>query len=217
VRLVLAEDNPLLRDGLAALLADRGHRVVAAVADADALLAAVAAEAPDVAVVDVRMPPTFSTEGVQAALRLRADRPECAVLVLSQWVETQYARQLLAGPMSGIGYLLKDRLVDTEQFLDALDRVAAGGTVLDPEVVGQLLGADRGRAALDRLSPRERQVLDLVAQGRSNSAIAARLRVTERSVEKHVTAIFTKLDLPAAETDHRRVLAVLRWLDPARG
>jgi DNA-binding NarL/FixJ family response regulator len=214
VRIVLAEDNPLLRDGLRALLTDRGYDVVAAVSDPVALLAAVATELPDVAVVDVRMPPTFSTEGVQAALRLRREHPDCGVLVLSQWVETQYARELLGGRLDGVGYLLKDRLVDTDQFVEALDRVAAGGTALDPEVVAQLLNAGRHGDALARLSPREHEVLGLVAQGRSNIAIAEALRVTERSVEKHVTAIFTKLDLLPTDTDHRRVLAVLRYLSP---
>ena len=214
MRIVLAEDNPLLRDGLRALLTDRGYDVVAAVSEPVALLAAVASELPDVAVVDVRMPPTFSTEGVQAALRLRREHPDCGVLVLSQWVETQYARELLGGRLEGVGYLLKDRLVDTDQFVEALDRVAAGGTALDPEVVAQLLNAGRHSDALARLSPREREVLGLVAQGRSNIAIAGALRVTERSVEKHVTAIFTKLDLLPTDTDHRRVLAVLRYLSP---
>jgi DNA-binding NarL/FixJ family response regulator len=214
VRIVLAEDNPLLRDGLRALLTDRGYDVVAAVPEPVALLAAVASELPDVAVVDVRMPPTFSTEGVQAALRLRREHPDCAVLVLSQWVETQYARELLGGRLEGVGYLLKDRLVDTDQFVEALDRVAAGGTALDPEVVAQLVNAGRHSDALARLSPREREVLGLVAQGRSNIAVAGALRVTERSVEKHVTAIFTKLDLLPTDTDHRRVLAVLRYLSP---
>ena len=214
MRIVLAEDSPLLRDGLRALLTDRGYDVVAAVSEPVALLAAVASELPDVAVVDVRMPPTFSTEGVQAALRLRREHPDCGVLVLSQWVETQYARELLGGRLEGVGYLLKDRLVDTDQFVEALDRVAAGGTALDPEVVAQLLNAGRHSDALARLSPREREVLGLVAQGRSNIAIAGALRVTERSVEKHVTAIFTKLDLLPTDTDHRRVLAVLRYLSP---
>ena len=214
VRIVVAEDSPLLRDGLTALLADRGYEVVAAVGDPVALLDAVARESPDVAVVDVRMPPTFSTEGLRAALELRRDHPACAVLVLSQWVETQYARELLGGRLAGVGYLLKDRLVDTDQFVESLERVAAGGTALDPEVVTQLLNADRHGDALARLSPRERQVLALVAQGRSNRAVAEALRVTERSVEKHVTAIFTKLDLLPTDTDHRRVLAVLRYLTP---
>jgi DNA-binding NarL/FixJ family response regulator len=214
VRIVLAEDNPLLRDGLTALLGERGYDVVAAVAEPVALLAAVARERPDVAVVDVRMPPTFTTEGLQAALELRRDHPECGVLVLSHWVETGYARELRAGRLAGVGYLLKDRLVDTDSFLDSLERVAAGGTALDPEVVAQLLNAGRHSELLGRLSPREQDVLSLVAEGRTNSAIADRLKVTERSVEKHVTSIFTKLDLLPTDTDHRRVLAVLRYLSP---
>jgi DNA-binding NarL/FixJ family response regulator len=214
VRIVLAEDNPLLRDGLTALLGERGYDVVAAVAEPVALLAAVARERPDVAVVDVRMPPTFTTEGLQAALELRRDHPECGVLVLSHWVETGYARELLGSRLAGVGYLLKDRLVDTDSFLDSLERVAAGGTALDPEVVAQLLNAGRHSELLGRLSPREQDVLSLVAEGRTNSAIADRLNVTERSVEKHVTSIFTKLDLLPTDTDHRRVLAVLRYLRP---
>lgn len=214
LRIVIAEDNALLRDGLTALLADRGHTVSAAVPDAAGLLDAVAAHDPDVAIVDVRMPPTFTDEGLRAALALRRDHSRTGILVFSQWIETRYATELLAGDPRGLGYLLKDRVVDTDRFVDALARVASGGTALDPEVVSHLLGAGRRRDTLDRLSPRERDVLALVAEGRSNRAVAAALRVTERSVEKHVTAIFAKLDLVPADGDHRRVLAVLRYLSP---
>jgi DNA-binding NarL/FixJ family response regulator len=213
VRTVIAEDNPVLRDGIVRLLADYDIEVVAAVDNADDLVAAAAEHRPDIAVVDVRMPPTHTDEGLRAALAIRQAHPGMGVLVFSQWVETSYARLLLAENPERIGYLLKDRIVRTDDFVDALRRVAAGGTALDPEVVRQLLAApavDRGVASL---TPRERQILDLVAQGRSNPAIADRLRVSGRSVEKHVTAIFTKLDLTEDKSDHRRVLAVLRYLN----
>lgn len=212
MRVVVAEDSALLREGLVQLLRRRGHEVPAAVADAEALLAAVTADPPDVAVVDVRMPPTHTDEGLRAALRLRRDFPAVAVLVLSQYVETRYAAQLLAGRCEGLGYLLKDRVADVSDFLDALTRVAGGGTVLDPEVVGQILRATRRRTALDALTARERQVLELMAEGRSNVAIAAALSIGYASVEKHVTNIFAKLGLPPSATDHRRVLAVLEYL-----
>jgi len=212
VRVVIAEDNPLLRDGIALLLGEQGIEVGAAVADAGGLLAAVAADPPDAAIVDVRMPPTFTDEGLRAALTIRSAYPRVGVLVFSQWVETGYARQLLSENAGGVGYLLKDRIVSTEEFVGALHRVADGGTALDPEVVRQLLAAPAVDAGIARLSDREREILGLLAEGRSNVAIAERLHLVERSVEKHVTAIFTKLDLPQARTDHRRVLAVLRYL-----
>jgi DNA-binding NarL/FixJ family response regulator len=218
MRIILAEDNALLRDGLTHVLEHRGHHVAAAVADAPALLAAVAEHQPnapiDVAIVDVRMPPTHTDEGLRAALALRRDHPTVAVLVLSQYVETHYAAQLLAGRCDGVGYLLKDRVADVSQFLDALTRVAAGATVLDPEAVSQIMNAGRRAATLDTLTDRERQVLSLMAEGRSNTAIATTLSLSYASVEKHITNIFAKLGLPPSDTDHRRVLAVLRYLDP---
>jgi len=215
MRIVIAEDSTVLRAGLAELLADRGHDVVAAVSDAAALAAAVAANLPDIAVVDVRMPPTHTDEGLRAAVALRRDHPGLAVLVFSQYIETSYAAELLS-PRSpaaaGVGYLLKDRVADVAEFMDALERVAAGGTALDPEVVRQLLGASSRASALATLTPRENEVLALMAEGRSNGAIAGRLVITERAVEKHVGNIFTKFDLPPSDAGHRRVLAVLRYL-----
>ena len=213
MRAVIAEDNPLLRDGIALLLGDHGIDVVGAVDNADDAVAAVAEHRPDVAVLDVRMPPTHTDEGVRAAIAIRAAWPETAVLVFSQWVETGYARQLVAEDTARVGYLLKDRIVSTDAFIDALHRLAAGGTVLDPDVVRQLLSAAAVDAGLARLSEREREILALIAEGRSNAAIADTLHLAGRSVEKHVTAIFTKLDLPAVDTDNRRVLAVLRHLN----
>jgi DNA-binding NarL/FixJ family response regulator len=213
MRAVIAEDNPLMRDGVALLLAEHGVEVAAAVADAAGLLDAVQQHRPDVVVADVRMPPTHTDEGLRAALAVRERFPGTAVLVFSQWVETGYARRLLAGPVDGVGYLLKDRIISTEEFVEALRRVAGGGTALDPEVVRQLLAGPAVDAGLARLSTREREILGLLAEGRSNTAIAERLFLVERSVEKHVTAIFTKLDLPHDRADHRRVLAVLRYLD----
>ena len=213
MRIVIAEDAAILRDGLIQLLTDRGHDVVAAVGDGDALRAAVAEHDPDVAVVDIRMPPGFTDEGLRAAIAIRRERPSVGVLVFSQWVETRYAAELLATSSSGVGYLLKDRVADVSEFVEALTRVAAGGTALDPEVVRQLLGASRRGDALGALTPREREVLGLMAEGRSNAAIARELVVTDRAVEKHVANIFTKLDLPPSGEDHRRVLAVLRYLD----
>ncbi|MFC3963424.1 response regulator transcription factor [Nocardia jiangsuensis] len=208
MRVVIAEDSAILRDGLAALLTDHGHEVVAMAGDAQALIQAVTEHRPDVAVVDIRMPPTFTDEGLLAALQLRRGHPGLGVLVFSQWIETRYATELLAAGAAGVGYLLKDRVADVSEFVDALTRVAAGGTALDPEVVSQLMNA--GRDGLDRLTPREREVLERMAQGLSNAAIAAALHVTERAVEKHIGNIFTKLDLPPSDTHHRRVLAVLR-------
>ena len=212
MRVVIAEDAAVLREGLTGLLADRGFEVAAAVADADALRTAVAAERPDVAVVDVRMPPTHTDEGLRAAIDLRRQFPDLAVLVFSQYIETRYAAELLADRSDGVGYLLKDRVAHVNEFVDAVRRVAAGGTALDPEVVSQLMSASRRPDSLAGLTPREREVLALMAEGRSNAAIAAQLVVTPRAIEKHVGNIFTKLDLPASDTDHRRVLAVLRHL-----
>lgn len=210
---MIAEDSAILRDGLVQLLSDRGFVVRAAVADAASLQEAVAADPPDVAVVDIRMPPTFTDEGIRAAISLRRDHPEVGILVFSQYVETRYAAELLAGGAARIGYLLKDRVADVADFVEALVRVASGGTALDPEVVTQLMGASRRIDTLDRLTGREREVLALMAEGRTNSAIAAALVVSEGAVEKHVANIFSKLDLPATSSDHRRVLAVLKYLE----
>ncbi|WP_034088013.1 response regulator [Streptacidiphilus albus] len=212
MRIVVAEDTAILRAGLVQLLEDEGHEVVAAVADAELLRAAVAEHGPDIVVSDIRMPPTHTDEGLRAAIELRERQPGLPVLIFSQYVETQYAGRLLAGNAAGVGYLLKERVLDARDFLDALERVAAGGTALDPEVVGQLVGASPSRSTVDALSPREREVLGLMAEGRSNAAIAGLLVVTERAVEKHVANIFLKLQLPVDAADHRRVLAVLRYL-----
>jgi DNA-binding NarL/FixJ family response regulator len=211
VRIVIAEDNAILRDGLVGLLTDRGHEVVAAVGDGDGLRSAASALRPDACVVDIRMPPSFTDEGLRAAIALRREQPEVGVLVFSQYVETRYAAELLAGSARGVGYLLKDRVADVREFMDALTRVAAGGTALDPEVVGQLLGASR-REGLSALTPRERDVLERMAEGLSNAGIAAALVISERAVEKHVANIFMKLGLPPSENENRRVLAVLRYL-----
>jgi DNA-binding NarL/FixJ family response regulator len=213
LRVVLAEDSVLLREGLLRLLGDNGFDVVDAVGDAEAFLRSVEAHRPDLVVVDVRMPPTFTDEGVRAALVVRQQYPDIAVLVLSQYVEENYATELVAARSKGVGYLLKDRVADVREFVDALHRVAAGGTALDPEVVTQLLSRSRRRDPLERLTPRETEVLGLISEGRSNTAIAQALVVTEGAVEKHVSSIFAKLDLPPTEHDHRRVLAVLRWLE----
>ena len=213
MRVVIAEDAALFREGLVRLLQDRGHQVCAAVADGEALLAAAAAHRPDVAVVDIRMPPTHTDEGLRAALRLRADHPETGVLVFSQYIETRYAARLLEGSAAGVGYLLKDRVADVAEFTEALTRVAAGGTALDPEVVSQLLGAGRHARGLAALTAREREVLSLMAEGRSNAGIADALVISAGVVEKHVASIFAKLGLPPAEGDNRRVLAVLRYLE----
>ena len=211
MRVVIAEDGLIVREGIAGMLRHFGHEVVAAVADAPALLAAVAAYRPDVVVTDVRMPPGFSDEGLQAAIALRAADPELPVLVLSQYVEQTYAAELLdSGHPAGVGYLLKDRIGDVAEFVDAVDRVAAGRTVVDPEVVRQLLG--RRRDPLRRLTPREREVLALMAEGRSNTAIARSLVVSEAAVAKHIGSLLAKLDLPPAADDHRRVRAVLAYL-----
>ena len=212
MRVVIAEDAALLREGLTRLLEDRGHSVCAAVTNGDALLAAVAEHQPDVAVVDIRMPPTHTDEGLRAAISLRRDHPGTGVLVLSQYIETRYATRLLAGDASGVGYLLKDRVADVAEFADALARVAGGGTALDPEVVSQLVRSSRHSAGLAALTGREREVLALMAEGRSNAGIAAALVVSGSVVEKHVASIFGKLGLPSSEADNRRVLAVLRYV-----
>jgi DNA-binding NarL/FixJ family response regulator len=211
MRVVLAEDSVLLRAGLTKLLTDGGFEVVAAVPDADQLLAAVDEHRPDVVVVDVRMPPTHTDEGIRAALVIRRQHPKIAVCVLSQYVEERYATDLLSVDTAAVGYLLKDRVAQVSDFLDALRRVAAGGTALDPEVVAQLL-VRRRNDPLDRLTPREQDVLRLMAEGRSNNGITEALRVSHSAVEKYVSNIFTKLDLPPTDTDHRRVLAVLKYL-----
>lgn len=213
LRVVLAEDSVLLREGLLRLLGDNGFDVVDAVGDAEAFLRSVELHRPDLVVVDVRMPPTFTDEGIRAALVVRQQYPDVAVLVLSQYVEENYATDLVAVRSRGVGYLLKDRVADVREFVEALRRVAGGGTALDPEVVTQLLSRSRRRDPLERLTAREGEVLALMAEGRTNTAIAHTLVVTEGAVEKHVSSIFAKLDLPPTEHDHRRVLAVLRWLE----
>jgi DNA-binding NarL/FixJ family response regulator len=210
MRLVIAEDSVLLREGLTRVLAEAGHQVVASVGDAEEFLRAVEAHQPDAVVVDVRMPPTFTDEGLRAALVVRSTWPGVAVLVLSQYVEERYAVELLSGRPHGVGYLLKDRVADLAEFLDALDRVAANGSALDPEVVAQLLA--RSHHPLGSLTSRELDVLALMAEGRSNAAIAAQLVVSDGAVEKHINSIFAKLGLAPADRDHRRVLAVLRYL-----
>jgi DNA-binding NarL/FixJ family response regulator len=212
VRIVIAEDSVLLRAGLTRILADAGEDVVATVGDADELLRVVHLHHPDLAIVDVRMPPTHTDDGLRAALRIRAELPDIGLLVLSQYVEAQYATELLGANTSAIGYLLKDRIADIGEFLGAVRRVASGATVLDPEVVSQLLARSRRLDPLERLTAREREVLELMAEGRTNTAIARTLVVSDKAVEKHVGNIFTKLDLPPAADDHRRVLAVLQWV-----
>jgi DNA-binding NarL/FixJ family response regulator len=213
ITVVIAEDSAILRDGLVQLLTDRGFAVNRAVSDAASLLQAVDSDPPDVAVVDIRMPPTFTDEGLRAALALRRDHPDVGILVFSQYVETRYAAELLSSGAAKVGYLLKDRVADVADFVEALVRVASGGTALDPEVVTQLMGASRRTDTLAALSGREREVLALMAEGRTNSAIATNLVISEGAVEKHVANIFSKLNLPATSTDHRRVLAVLRYLE----
>ena len=212
MRIAIAEDAALFRAGLVRLLEDEGHQVCAEVADGEALLAAVASQRPDVVVADIRMPPTFTDEGLRGALELRRTHPGTAVLVLSQYIETRYAAQLLHGSPAGVGYLLKDRVADVAEFADAVGRVAAGGTALDREVVSQLLAASRHAGDLDPLTPRERDVLALMAEGKSNPGIAEALGVSLAAVEKHVTRIFARLDLGHEPGAHRRVLAVLTLL-----
>lgn len=209
---MIAEDLALLRDGLTRLLRDNGFDVVSAVEDGDALVTAVLLEQPDVAIVDVRLPPTFRDEGVRAALTLRERAPETGVLIVSQYVEQAYARELLADGRGGLGYLLKDRIMDVDDFVAAVERVGSGGTALDPEVVAQLLSRHKAGSPLDALSARELEVLSLIAEGRSNAAIATRLVLTVGAVEKHMANILTKLRLPPSSEDHRRVLAVLAYL-----
>jgi DNA-binding NarL/FixJ family response regulator len=212
VRVVLGEDSVLLREGVARLLEDAGMEVVGQAGDFDDLMRKVRAHKPDVALVDIRMPPTHTDEGLRAAHAIREELPDTGVLVLSQYVEEGYAMDLLADSAEGVGYLLKDRVADVERFIDSVRRVADGGSALDPEVVSQMLGRRRAEDPLAELTPREREVLGLMAEGRSNNAIAEELVVTERAVEKHVTGIFSKLDLGATPQDHRRVLAVLTYL-----
>jgi DNA-binding NarL/FixJ family response regulator len=219
LRIVIAEDAAVIRAGLAEVLADRGHEVVAAVGDAEALKAAVAEHKPDVAIVDVRMPPDHTDEGLRAAIAIRRDHPGTGILVFSQYVETRYAADLLSmrrgahsGASGGVGYLLKDRVANVAEFTDAIARVAAGGTALDPEVVTGMLNAARHTSTLATLTARERDVLTLMAEGRSNTAIAGQLVISDRAVEKHISNIFSKLGLPPSDSDHRRVLAVLAYL-----
>src|ERR1022692_747211 len=213
IRVVIAEDSAILRDGLVQLLVDRGFVVTDAVGDPDALHKSVEQDCPDVAIVDIRMPPTFTDEGLRAAIELRRLNNGLGILMFSQYIETRYAAELLADDAAGIGYLLKDRVADVSDFVEALVRVASGGTALDPEVVTQLLGASRRTNSISVLSAREREVLSLMAEGRSNAAIASELVISDGAVEKHVASIFTKFDLPESQSDHRRVLAVLRFLE----
>jgi DNA-binding NarL/FixJ family response regulator len=213
VRVIVADDSTLLREGVVRLLEEAGLEVVGQAGDAEELMRKVRAHRPDVAIVDVRMPPTHTDEGLRAALEIRTELPDVAVLVLSEYVEVAYARELLTESAEGIGYLLKGRVADISALTDAVRRVGAGGSALDPEVVSQMLGRQRREDPLATLTPREREVLGLMAEGRSNAGIAAELVVTERAVEKHVTGIFSKLELATSSEDHRRVLAVLRFLD----
>ncbi|KJV03934.1 response regulator [Rhodococcus sp. PML026] len=212
MRVIVAEDSTLLREGLVRLLVDEGHDVVASVGDADALLAAVELAHPDIVVTDVRMPPGHSDEGLRAALTIRSRWPEVAVLVLSQYVENRYAAELISGPGGKVGYLLKDRVAQVDEFLDALDRVAGGGTAFDPEVVRQLLSRTTRSNPLERLTPRERDVLELMAQGLTNARIAAGLFISVSSVEKHINAVFDKLGLANSTGMSRRVMAVVAFL-----
>ncbi|MFE0458431.1 response regulator [Kitasatospora sp. NPDC058965] len=213
MRVVIAEDLVLLRDGLTWLLQAHGMTVVRGVETGEELLAAAAEERPDVLIVDVRLPPTFTDEGLRAALAARRAVPGLPVLVLSQYVEQLYARELLAGGSGGIGYLLKDRVLDSAEFVEAVRRVAGGGTVMDPEVIARLLTHNAGNGAVASLSPREREVLSLMAEGRSNAAVAQQMVITERAVAKHTASIFTRLGLQPSDDDNRRVLAVLAYLN----
>jgi DNA-binding NarL/FixJ family response regulator len=212
IRTVVADDSVLLRDGVVRLLCDSGFDVVAAVGDAQALLDAATEHDPDLCIVDVRMPPTHTDEGLRAAIEIKRRSPNVAVLVLSQYVEERYASELLTGDVSGVGYLLKDRVIDVDDFLASLRRVAAGGSAVDTEVISQILGRSRNRAEIDRLTPREREVLTLMAEGLSNAGIAERLVVSAGAVEKHISNVFMKLGLEPEEGAHRRVLAVLTYL-----
>jgi DNA-binding NarL/FixJ family response regulator len=209
---IICEDHALVRDGLERLLGTHGFKIAASVDNASDFLAAVLRERPDVCVVDVRLPPSFTDEGVRAAIKARQEIPGLPILILSQYVEHTFARELFSRGEGGIGYLLKDRVADPKLFVEAVTRVAGGGTALDPEAVAQLLGKPDQRGRLQLLTPREREVLSLMAQGWTNSAIAGHLVVSDRAVEKHISNIFWKLDLPATNRDHRRVLAVLAWL-----
>jgi DNA-binding NarL/FixJ family response regulator len=213
VRIVIAEDSTLLRDGLTRMLTDHGHEVVGAIDDAVGLAQLVEREDAELVVLDVRMPPTHTDEGIRAALELRAHWPDLPIVVLSQYVEENYASELLAGDLGGVGYVLKDRVTDVGEFIHTVERVAQGDTAIDPEVVSQLLARTRKQQPIAELTPREREVLGLMAEGRSNTAIAELLVITQRAVEKHVKNIFQKLRLTPADTDHRRVLAVLRYLE----
>ena len=215
MRVVIVEDNALLREGIVALLRERDVEVVAQAEDGDGLLRVISGHKPDLAIVDVRLPPSFTDEGLRAAIEARRRHPGLAVLILSQYVEPVYTAELLAEGQGGVGYLLKERVGDVRAFIDALERVAAGGTALDREVVAQLVDTRRGGAgggALETLTPREREVLGLMAEGRTNAAIARSMVVRPGAVEKHISNIFSKLDLPASDDDHRRVLAVLTFL-----
>jgi DNA-binding NarL/FixJ family response regulator len=212
IRTIVADDSVLLRDGVVRLLSDSGFEVVAAVGDAEALLDAATEHDPDLCIVDVRMPPTHTDEGLRAAIEIKRRTPEVAVLVLSQYVEERYAGELLTGNVSGVGYLLKDRVIDVDDFLASLRRVAAGGSAVDTEVISQILGRSRNRVEIDRLTPREREVLTLMAEGLSNAGIAERLVVSAGAVEKHISNVFMKLGLEPEEGAHRRVLAVLTYL-----
>ena len=213
MRIVIAEDSALLRAGIERILADAGHEIVAGVPDATELLRIVNDQKPDLAILDVRMPPTFTDEGIRAAALLRSQNPDSPVLVLSHYVEERYAADLIASDTKGFGYLLKDRIADVPAFLDAVRIVGAGGTVLDPEVVSQILVRSRRRATLDALTPREQEVLQLMAEGKTNSAISAALHISVGSAEKHIASIFTKLQLAPDDSENRRVLAVLRYLE----
>ena len=212
MHVVIAEDSVLLREGTVRLLEDAGIEVVGRAGDAEELMRKVRAHKPDVAIVDIRMPPDFGSEGLQAAIAIRSELPSTGVLILSQYVEEHYVTELMSAGTEGVGYLLKDRVADVERFVDAVRRVADGGSALDPEVVARLLGRRSRTDPLEGVTPREREVLGLMAEGRSNRAIAESLVVTERAVEKHVTSIFGKLRLPPTQDDHRRVLAVLAYL-----
>jgi DNA-binding NarL/FixJ family response regulator len=212
VRVIVAEDSVLLREGIVRLLGEAGFEVVGQAGDGEELMRKARAHKPDVAIVDIRMPPTHTDEGLRAARAIREELPDTGVLVLSQYVEEEYALELLSDDAAGVGYLLKDRVSDLERFADAIRRVAEGGSALDPEVVSQMLGRRRSEDPLAALTPREREVLGLMAEGRSNQAIAEALTISERAVEKHVTSIFVKLELAPAAEDHRRVLAVLAFL-----
>ena len=213
MRIVIVEDSALLRDGLTRMLVDHGHAVVGAIGDAVGITQIVEREDAELVVLDVRMPPTHTDEGIRAALELRSHWPDLPIIVLSQYVEENYATELLAGDLGGVGYVLKDRVTDVGQFVATVEHVANGGTAIDAEVVSQLLARTRRQRPIAALSPREREVLGLMAEGRSNTAIAEELVITQRAVEKHVKNIFQKLRLAPADTDHRRVLAVLRYLE----